>query len=324
MGRQRKRGEREMKLKLIGILGLCASLFLGMSVSVVAKEPPVAKLTQVVGSVEYSRNGTDWRKVRRTKYLFAGYHIKTAKNSSGKLISQQTGMAQTLGANSRIKVGKDKIHLVAGSLSEPKAQSSSIFHGLSNKFAKAQRYTTVRRGVRKEETCNPKVRTIRKVTVSSEYPDLVWRNACPEYSYRLVIDDRVIDVPAQSTAEMIRYRVIDVQPGDHVYRVEVLDIDGVVYIPKKDSAFSLMSKSEEKKLKAQTEAVSDDVFVLTDVLEANEMFVAAMDAYRQHFSENPDDNDMRPLLIKSYNDLKLSNLKDSEARLYNASLAADF
>lgn len=313
-----------MKLKLIGILGLCASLFLGMSVSVVAKEPPVAKLVQVVGSVEYSRNGTTWRKVRRTKYLFAGYHIKTAKNSSGKLISQKNGMVQTLGANSQIEVHKDKIQLIAGSLSEPKAQSGSIFQGLSNKFARAQRYTTVRRGVTKEAPCNPKVRTIRKVTLSAEHPDLVWRNACPEYSYRLVIDDRSINVPAQSTAEMIRYKVSDVKPGDHTYRVEVLDIDGVVYIPRKDSAFSVMSKSEEKKLKSQTKALTDDVFVLTDVLEANGMFVAAMDAYREHFLENPDDNDMRPLLIKSYNDLKLSNLKDSEARLYNASLEEDY
>jgi hypothetical protein len=322
---QRKLGEREMKLKLIGILGICVSLLFGMSVSVVAKEPPVAKLVQVTGIVEYSRNGTDWRKVRRTKYLFAGYHIKTGDDSSGKLIDQKTGMAQTLGASSQIEVGPDKIQLVAGSLSEPKAQSGSIFQGLSNKFAKAQRYTTVRRSVSKEEVgCNPKVRTIRKVAVSSQYPDLVWRNACPEYSYRLVIDDRSIDVPAQSTAEMIRYEVSDVKPGVHIYRVEVLDIDGVVYIPKKDSAFRVMSKSEEKKLKSQTKKVADDVFVLTDVLEANEMFVAAMDAYRVHFQENPDDNDMRPLLIKSYNDLKLSNLKESEARLYNASLEEDY
>jgi hypothetical protein len=85
-----------------------------------------------------------------------------------------------------------------------------------------------------------------------------------------------------------------------------------------------MSKSDEKKLKSQTKKLTDDVFVLTDVLEANGLFVAAMDAYREHFQENPDDNDMRPLLIKSYNDLKLSNLKQSEARLYNASLEEDY
>jgi hypothetical protein len=74
----------------------------------------------------------------------------------------------------------------------------------------------------------------------------------------------------------------------------------------------------------RVEKAGDDVFVAADVLEANNMTVAAMDAYRAYFQENPDDNDMRPLLIGSYNDLKLSNLKDSEARLYNASLEEDF
>ncbi len=314
-----------MKLKLIGMLGLCASLLLGMSLSVVAKEPPLAKLVQVKGSVQYTRNGTDWRKVRRTKYLFSGYQIKTGKSASGKLVNRKTGMVQALGANSQIKVGSDSIQLITGSLSEPKAQSGSIFQGLSNKFARAQRYTTVRRGISKQEdSCNPKVRTIRKLALSADYPDLVWRNACPEYSYRLVIDDRSVEVPAQSTAEMIRYKVQDVAPGDHSYRVEVLDNDGVVYIPKKDSVFSVMSKSAAKQLNSQTKSVKDDVFVLADILEANELFVGAMDAYREYFAENPDDNDMRPLLIKSYNDLKLSNLKRNEARLYNASLEEDF
>ena len=78
------------------------------------------------------------------------------------------------------------------------------------------------------------MRTIRKVSISSAYPDLVWRNACPEYSYRLVIDNgSPIDVSAQSTSEMIRYDVSRATPGDHAFRVEVLDNDGIIYIPKK-------------------------------------------------------------------------------------------
>jgi hypothetical protein len=49
-----------------------------------------------------------------------------------------------------------------------------------------------------------------------------------------------------------------------------------------------------------------------------------MDIYRDYFTENPDDNDMRPLLIQSYQGLKLSNLRENEARLYNASLEENF
>jgi hypothetical protein len=123
---------------------------------------------------------------------------------------------------------------------------------------------------------------------------------------------------------MIRYEVSDVEEGEHSYRVEVLDKDGTVYIPRRDSVFTWVGQKEEMAILSELKKAGDDVFVAADVLEANNMTVAAMDAYRAYFQENPDDNDMRPLLIGSYNDLKLSNLKDSEARLYNASLEEDF
>ena len=315
-----------MKLKLLGGCALCVFLLVGLCASVVAKAPPVAKLVQVEGKVEYSRNGVTWNKVRRTKYLFAGYRIKTGQDGSGKLINQQTGNSRNLGPNSEIQVKDAAIELVNGSLSEPKSEAGSIFQGLSNKLAKAQRYTTVRRGnvTTDEPVCDSKVRTIRKLTLSTEHPELVWRNACPEYSYRLVIDGAGVAVPAQATAEMIRYVVSGVESGTYAYRVEVLDNDGTVYIPKKDSAFTWLSKSEQKAITTQSKKLNEDVFELALYLEQKGLVVAAMDAYRAYFAENSDDNDMRPLLIQSYNDLKLSDLKDSEARLYQASLEEDF
>jgi len=315
-----------MRLSILGVVMLFASVLLGFSSTVAAKEPPVAKLVQVNGNVEYSRNGTTWRGIRRTKYLFAGYQIRTGDNSSGKLINQSSGKSQDLGSNSLIQVADDGIALISGNLSKPKQESGSIFEGLANKFAKVQRYTTVRRSISNSDanSCDNKVRTIKSVSLSAAHPDLVWRNACPEYSYRLVIDGNSIEIPAESTSEMIRYTVSGVTPGMHSYRVEVLDKDGTVYIPRKDSMFTWLDSKAEQALMAKLKQAGDDVFVATDLLEASNMTVAAMDVYREYFLENPDDNDMRPLLIGSYNDLKLTNLKDSEARLYNASLEEDF
>lgn len=317
-----------MKFKIVSIGLLLASVLLGFVSSAVAKEPPVAKLVQVSGAVEYSRNGATWRPVSRTKYLFAGYQIRTGADGGGKLISQKNGMSQDLGANSEIAITATDVSLVSGSLSAPEQESSSIFHGLSNKFAKAQRYTTVRRSVTSssdEAACDSKVRTIRKVTLSPHHPDLVWRNACPEYSYRLTIDgDSVHEVAAKSNDEMIRFAVTGLSEGVHSYRVDVLDVDGIVYQPKKDSAFTWIGSSAEKDIMSQVTGFGDDIFLSTELLETNNMNVAAMDVYRDYFHENPDDNDMRPLLIKSYQDLKLSNLKENEARLYNSSLEEDF
>ncbi|MEK9869934.1 MAG: hypothetical protein VXA40_02725 [Gammaproteobacteria bacterium] len=314
-----------MKMTVIGVIvGILVAL-VGMEVS--AKEPPVAKLVQIEGEVEYSRNGTRWSPVRRTKYLFAGYQVRTGEDGGGKLINQASGDSQALGANSLIEIAAEGATVITGSLSEPKEEEVSLFQSLMNKFAKAQRYTTVRRSVNKgdEPLCDSKVRTIRDVTVSQAHADLVWRNACPEFSYRLVINDSdPIEVPAQSTSEMIRYNVADAGVGEHTYHVEVLDKDGTIYIPRKQSKFTVMPAEEEEEVMNLLEQVGDDIFLETNILEEKGMYVAAMDAYREYFQQNPDDNDMRPLLIQSYQDLKLSNLRESEARLYNAALEEDY
>jgi len=314
-----------MKMTIIGVIvGILVAL-VGMEVS--AKEPPVAKLVQIEGEVEYSRNGTRWSPVRRTKYLFAGYQVRTGEDGGGKLINQASGDSQTLGANSLIEVAAEGATVITGSLSEPKEEEVSLFQSLMNKFAKAQRYTTVRRSVSKgdEPLCDSKVRTIRDVTVSQAHADLVWRNACPEFSYRLVINDSdPIEVPAQSTSEMIRYSVADAGVGEHTYHVEVLDKDGTIYIPRNQSKFTVMPAEEEEEVMNLLEQVGDDIFLETNILEEKGMYVAAMDAYREYFQQNPDDNDMRPLLIQAYQDLKLSNLRENEARLYNAALEEDY
>lgn len=315
-----------MKATQLGLGFLVSLLVLITSSQVFAKAPPVAKLFQIEGQVEYSRNGTNWNPVRRTKYLFSGYHVRTGKDGSGKLINQVSGMSQELGSNSQIEIDGVEVIVIAGSLTEPQEEETSLFQSLMNKFAKAQRYTTVRRGVNlADEACDSKVRTIRSVTVSPRHSDLVWRNACPEYSYKLVIDNAMpIDVPAQSTSEMIRYNVASSDVGEHTYRVEVFDKDGTVYIPKAESKFQVMSVDEENELAAVLEQIGDDIFLETNLLEEQGMYVAAMDAYREYFQQNPDDNDMRPLLIQSYQSLKLSNLRESEARLYNAALEEDY
>jgi len=315
-----------MKAKQLGLGFLVSLLVLITSGQGFAKAPPVAKLVQIEGEVEYSRNGSEWNPVRRTKYLFSGYQIRTGQAGSGTLLNQESGTSRKLGSSTQIEIDGDKVIVIQGSLSEPEEGDTSVFQSLRNKFAKAQRYTTVRRSIISgDEACDNKVRTIRRVTVSPEHSDLVWRNACPEFSYKLVIDDGTpIDVPAQSTSEMIRYDVTSSGIGEHTYRVEVYDKDGTVYIPKRESVFQVMSAAEEKELAAVLEQVDDDIFLETNLLEEKGLYVAAMDAYREYFQENPDDNDMRPLLINSYQDLKLSNLRESEARLYNSSMEEDY
>lgn len=316
-----------MKFLSTGLVSLLAVVALALPDIADARQPPVAKLVQVEGDVEYSRNGDDWRPVRRTKYLFPGYQIRSGSNGGGKLINQRTGLSQELGRNTVVEVEEDSISVLDGSLSKPEEESVSIWESLANKFAKAQRYTTVRRSVTDpsdDNSCDNKVYTIRRVALSPTHPDLVWRNACPEYSYRLVIGDEAFDIPAQSTAEMIRYEVTGLEPGEYEYHVEVLDKDGTVYIPRRPSTLVWYSSKQEREILSRLDEFDGDLLLTTTVLEENDMYVAAMDEYRGYFQDYPNDNELRPLLIESYQTLKLSDLRENEARLYNASLDSDF
>ena len=202
--------KKMMKFKLLGRFLSLAILISVFSTAMASKGPPVAKLCEVEGEVLYSRDGKKWMPVRRTKYLFPGYQVLTgAKSGSGKIINHSTGESQALGADTLVKVEEGNISLVAGRLSEPEQEVASLSQSLLNKFARAQRYTTVRRSATTDEQqlCDKvKVLTIRNVTLSPAHSDLVWSNACPEFSYNLIIDGgEPIAVTAEPEAEMIRF-----------------------------------------------------------------------------------------------------------------------
>lgn len=283
---------------------------------------PVAKITQVDGDIAYSRDGKTWKPVTRNKYLFPGYEVRSGADGSAKVLNQESGVTHELGASTTIRVNDDEVEVVSGSnFSDPEEAGGSFWQALTNKFATTQRYTTVRRSV-KNENAPPRVDTARDLTVSSDYPDLVWSNAGPEYAYRLTVDDKTFDVQPKSTGEMVRFTLPELSPGKHSYQVDVL-LDGKeIYAPRRPSELTWLSPAEEKEVmdglqELKSDPMKDDAFVIADYLESHGLQVAAMDVYRNFFHDNPDENDMRPFLIKSYHDLKLLDLKEKEAITYN-------
>ena len=282
-----------------------------------AANPPLAKLDQVAGQVEYSRDGKQWRPLTRAKYLFAGYLVRTGATGSATLLNQSTGESQSLAADSTIRVTASGVQVVRGKLSAPDGTGSSFWSALVNKFTKAQRYTTVRR------TPGPtacKVDTASRLTVSAAYPEIVWRNAGPDCAYRLTLGGQVVDVPVSSTAEMIRFRVPPMPVGDHPFKVEVVSGGAVVNSPTTSSMLHWQTAEEAAKFAAEEQrirAANDDV-LLASFYEDQGMLVPAMDTLRNFILANPDENELRPLLIKTYSDLRLDDLKEKESRAFQA------
>jgi len=314
-----------MKARWVGLGILVVSfLCIGVGGEALAKGVPVAMMTQVKGDVQYSKNGTKWKKVRRNKFLFAGYQIKTGGHGSGKLVNQTTNLTRDMGPNSHVKITKDGVTPVSGTLSDPKKGSGDLMASLNQRFSKAQRYTTVRRSVERKHKL--KLATVKQVTLSNAYPDLVWTNMGQQYTYRLVIDGKTRPIAAVS-GDFVRYSVAGLAAGKHEYRVEIMKDGTTVYVPKKNGHIRWLSQADvtafEKGQKEMESFAPQDDLVMATYMDDQGFTVAAMDLYRKYFTENPDDNDMRPMLIKAYHDLKLKKLKKEEAVRYNMMLDAE-
>lgn len=290
-----------------------------------ASQGPVSMLMQVQGKVEVSRDGTKWKPVSRNKFLFEGEIVRTGPDGSGKLVDQAANTAQNLGAGSLIKVEAAGLKVESGSLSAPEPASGDLIAGLGNRFAEAQRYTTVRRSVNKGPG-EIKPRVASNVTLSASYPELVWQGYGPAYSYVLTIDGT--DYPIAATGdEAVRFRVPELAAGKHSFSVAVMEAGKKVAAADKAGTIIWLSAAEEKDFLSALDSVKaaagNDDFAIANLMDSRGLTVAAMDHYRKHFDAYGDDNDMRPLLIRAYNDLRLTGLRHKEALVYNEQLAAN-
>lgn len=285
------------------------------------RRDPVAVLFQVKGDVEYSRDGKRWRKVRRNKFLFAGYHIKSGDNGSGKITIKQTGKNLQLTPGSVFKVTAKGIETQQGNL-EKRETSSRLVSGLLKKFSRSQSYTTVRRSANKDT-----FDAVRSVRVSDDFPFLVWDNLGSEYSYRLTVGDAVYDIsPTDNDFVRVRlnpfsgtqvFKLVALKDGEAVTEVQPYRSRGEYH----DHTVEWLNESEAQEVKAMVENLSseygEDTFMLGTYYEKEDMWVAAMDQYRRYLAENPDDYEMTPYLFRVYKKLKLDQVYEKELEEWN-------
>ena len=307
-----KQIRRMASILLLGLMAPLAAMAAG----------PVAKLSQLEGTVEFSRDGEGWEVLSRNKYLFTGHEVRTGADGSAKLSSQASGEIRDLGASTHLRVVEAGIEVLAGSgLGASGDAAGGFWQGVENKFATSQRYTTVRRSVKKAEDL-PKIDTARKLVLTAEHPEVVWSNAGPEFSYVLRVGTERFSVAPTSTAEMIRFALPEMAPGEYEYEMLIL-LDGEeVYAPRRPGKLTWLAGPEADWVHTEVQARKadpnqNDVFALAEVYEGAGLLVPVMDLYRDFFQTYPEENEMRPLLIKAYHDLKLMDLKEKEAITFN-------
>ena len=70
-----------------------------------AKRQPAGMLVDVSGSVEYSKKGKKWRKVRRNKFVYDKYLVRVGDGGSVKFLNQETNETTTLNPGSEVHNG---------------------------------------------------------------------------------------------------------------------------------------------------------------------------------------------------------------------------
>ena len=200
---------------------------------------------------------------------------------------------------------------------------------MSKQFKKTQKYTTVRRSVKKEGI-HLKLATN---TVSKEFSELAWETAGAEYAYRLHLgkqdrktkewtDSSVYDVTATSE-EIVRTKIKPISKKQK-YFVEVLDGSGGVSYTSEPANLKVMSGKKLAKFnkqKVEIQQLDESGFLYAGLLKDNGLLVPALDKYHQFFAENADDediNELRPFIIEVYSKLRLAKLKSAELKKYES------
>ena len=265
----------------------------------------------------YSTDGQAWRQVRRNKFLHRGYTVKTGADGRCKLLDRETDKIRSVENNTVVNIGEKGLRVLTGKISEP-APAGGVAGFLERKFARVQRYAAV---LRSPQVQTPKqLKTVRQIVLSKEYPDLVWENWGPLYSYELTIGEKRFKVPP-AKEEIIRFTPQAILPGVYPWRVKLLYQGEVLQTQKKDGELRWLSDADVAAFnlrKARIEALTtEDGFLLANLMDDEGLKVAAMDTYLRYMAENPDANEVRPFLIKVLSELHLEQMRRRESVRYH-------
>lgn len=306
-----------MKKPLIYIIILLFVSTSSFMVQAKTKKLPVAHLFKINGLVEYSKPGKKWRKVRRNKIIFDGTRVRTQADASVKILDQETNTILALQAQSEISIENRKINLVSGKLTKEK-DVGNLMKGLQKRFKTSQKYATVRRAAKKKK----KLKLLTSnITLSSDYPELVWENLGDDYEYKIHVGGQTLEVP-ESEQDVVRFKVPTLTEGENAYTIDALEDDEVV-TSSKPKKINWMSEADRSQVNQQVKSIQEidsEGFLLGNYLEEQGLLVPALDQYAAFFEnseDDPDDNQMRPLLIQVYALLKLNKLRHEEVKIYN-------
>lgn len=321
----KKKGDPDMKKSLLIsalaggslVLSLLAPYHLWAQDPLPAQEP-VVMLIQAKGHVSYTTDQKTWKRISRNKFLYDGWGVKTEQDATCKLLllQQDSNKMEVLSSNTRVVIDVAGTQVLSGTITEHES-ASSLPGQLKRKLARMQKYTTVSRKDRSKD--RPELDVADTIRLGRRFPDLAWENVGKEYSYRLIVDETLYEVPAADTP-VVRFTLPEQKPGKHDYEVQVLYKGEVYHTPDKGGHLIWMSDAQEKeldeKIKKLQQVDGNNGYLLGNLLDDEGVKVAAMDQYAAYIKSDPDANEVRPFLVKVLYELGLKDMRQKQALLF--------
>jgi hypothetical protein len=287
---------------------------------------PVAVLFQAKGNVEYTKNGVKWKKVRRNKFLFSGYQIRSGETGSGVITNRISGEDSLLQPNTTFVVTEKGLKVKDGKLVESKT-SNALMAGLIKRFSRSQSYTTVRRSA--DQRSNG-FDIVRHLIVTDDYPYLIWENLDQKYRYELTVGSDFYSI--DPTKELVVR--VKIKPFKDTKQIRLKAFQGSKEITQlqpykkqgdlKNHTIHWMTESEKRLFDDSIRTIQnkypDNAFMLGSFFEKEQMWSAAMDQYKIYLEENPDEIEMTPYLFRVYKKLKFKNIYKDELKLWTQAM----
>jgi len=300
--------------RLMGILVL-----INMPGIVFATPPkvPLALLVDIKGKVEISKEGQSFQVINtKDRFVLDGYHIQTGADGSGTIIFLQQDNMTKIEPNSHIEIINGYIKKVNGKFKDLPS-SEKVLNEIDRQYLHAMKYTMSRKSGGKKKIS---VKLPRSISICKDFPLLVWDNCGEEYTYRLTVGSNTYVVPA-SKDKVVRFTLPELKPGKYKYAVEVLKGGEVVHKPKRTKKLEVLSDDALAGLKKMKETIDKiakgNLLLLGMRLEELDINAAAYDLYDRYFKIHPDENEMRPFMIRACHSLKLKDIKIEQINLFN-------
>lgn len=206
-------------------------------------------------------------------------------------------------------------------------QPAALLSGLMSRFISRENQVAVRRSTGFE---TGELKAVERALLNSDFPYLVWESLGERVRYELYLGDETYHVDPVDE-DIVRVKIREFH-GTRRFNIKALEGDRLIAEltpPGRERSYKVhvldwMSGAEMERFNIKMRSLEgeypDNTIRLGSILEEKDMWIAAMDLYREYLEKNRQDIEVTPYLFKTYKKLKLNKAYNDELKKWSQAM----